>query len=81
VKVLGVAVAVGLPVALACSASQEVKVLFPKKTPTVSASVKWMVCSVAAARVALLAQKLIVKLKVLARPLQMGTTVVPVVVS
>lgn len=40
VNVLMGALAVGVPVALACSASQEVNVLFPKKTPTVSASVR-----------------------------------------
>ena len=64
-------------VALAISAAQLVKFWPPRKTPTVWASVKWIVCNIPAARVAFVAQKSMVKLKVLAMSLHIGTTVVP----
>ena len=60
------------------SASQLVKLFPPKNFPTVIASPRCTWWKTLCARVALLAQKLMVKLKVLAAPLQIGVTVVPV---
>lgn len=76
----GVGVAVELvPVAveLASKAAQLEKFCPPKNTPTVVASPRWILCKRGPATVAFVAQKLMVKFIVLARPLQLETTVVP----
>jgi len=59
------------------SAAQDEKCWPPKNTPRVCASVRCSVWRMAVATVAFDAQKLIVKLKVLRAPLQIGVTVVP----
>ena len=58
-------------------AAQVLKFWPPRKTPTVCASVKWIIWSTLAAAVALVAQKLMLKLKVVAAPLHTAVAVVP----
>ena len=70
-------VAFVLPEDVELIAPQEVKFWLPKNTPTVVASVKWIIWSIDAAALALVAQKLIVKLNWLAAPPHLGVTTVP----
>ena len=65
-----------LTVVLLLMASQVVKFIPPKNFPTVCASCKWIVCRMLVASVTFVAQKLMVKLKAEALPLQTGVTVV-----
>lgn len=58
-------------------ASQVVKFWPPKNTPTVCASLRCIIWSTLAAKVALVAQKLMVKLNAVAAPLHTGVAVVP----
>jgi hypothetical protein len=66
-----------LDVIVELMASQVVKFWPPKKTPTVWASAKCSMWSMAAVKVAFVAQKFAVKLNAVAAPLHTGVAVVP----
>ncbi len=72
-------VVVPLPdvVLLELIAAQVLKFWPPRNTPTVCASVMCIMCSSPAAKVAFVAQKLMVKLKAVAARLHVGVAVVP----
>lgn len=77
VVLLDVLLLVVLLVDVELMAAQDVKFWLPNKTPTPCASVICSTWRMAVAVVTFVAQKLIVRLKAVAAPLQMGVAVVP----